>query len=103
MDQNFEKCLGKYSDSYEHALDIFGQHLGSMKKNNLISHSQSLESQQTREKKYLMGDKDEPVYDEPKGDFNLDLKPMDFGIKASNTIPNSPAEQQEMPFNYRKN
>jgi len=41
-----------------------------------------------------MGDKDEPVYDQPKGDFNFDLKPMDFGIKATNTIPNSPAEQQ---------
>jgi hypothetical protein len=43
MDSNFEKCLGKYSDSYEYALDIFGQHLKSMKKSNLTSHSQSLE------------------------------------------------------------
>ena len=27
MDNNFEKCLGKFSDSYEHALDVFGDHL----------------------------------------------------------------------------
>jgi hypothetical protein len=43
MDSNFEKCLGKHSDSYEHALDIFGEHLKNMKKTNMVSHSQSLE------------------------------------------------------------
>jgi hypothetical protein len=36
IDQKFESCLGKYSDSYEHGLDIFGKHLGTMKKAHLI-------------------------------------------------------------------
>ena len=103
MDQKFEKCLGKYSDSYEHALEIFGQHLKSQKKDMLIQHSQSLESAQSREKKFLMGAQDEPLYDQPKGGLNLDLQPMDFGIKSTNTIPSNPADMQQMPFNYRKN
>ena len=38
-DMEFEKCLGKYSDSYEQALDIFGSHLNSMKQDTMISHN----------------------------------------------------------------
>lgn len=32
LDSAFEKCLGKYSDSYEHALDTFNTHLRTSKK-----------------------------------------------------------------------
>jgi hypothetical protein len=65
MDQNFENCLGKYSDSYENALEIFGQHLKTMKKATMISHSQTLDAGEKREKRYLIGAEDEPLYDEP--------------------------------------
>lgn len=27
MDERFEKCIGKYSDSFESGLDVFGKYL----------------------------------------------------------------------------
>jgi len=36
MDSNFENCLGKFSDSYEHGLEIFSEHMKGMKKANVI-------------------------------------------------------------------
>ena len=35
----FERCLGKHSDSFEVALDVFGNHLRSAKQQNVITHS----------------------------------------------------------------
>ena len=35
----FEKCIGKFSDSYEIGLDIFGKHLGSLNKQKVFTHS----------------------------------------------------------------
>ena len=48
----------------------------------MISHSQTLDAGEKRDKRYLIGAEDEPLYDEPQGGLNLDLKTMDFGIKA---------------------
>jgi len=38
LDVQFEKCLGKYTDSYESGLDVFNAHLKSQNKKNVITH-----------------------------------------------------------------
>ena len=48
LDSKFEKCIGKYTDSYEQSLDVFGQHLKMMNKSNIITHSQQLDSKEQR-------------------------------------------------------
>ena len=37
----FEKCLGKFSDSYDSALDVFGSHLRSLNTSQVFRHSQA--------------------------------------------------------------
>lgn len=108
-DQEFELCLGKYSDSYEQALDVFGQHLKSLKQATVVTHSQPLQSTEQREKRYLMGSgPNEPIYDKPDQRLPpgmVDLKLMeDFvkGVGSKNSKAGSPAEMQQMPFNYYK-
>ena len=60
----FEKCLGKFSDSYESALNVFGEHLKTMKRQNVYQHSDP----EQMEKRFLMGEgTPEPVYDTPQG------------------------------------
>ena len=44
IDAKFEKCIGKYSDSFENAMDIFTSQVREMNKSNVISHSQRLTS-----------------------------------------------------------
>lgn len=65
MDQNFEKCLGKFSDSYEHSLDTFNIFLRDNREAKLISHSQTLDPSKSRGNSYLMGGdiNREPAYD----------------------------------------
>ena len=75
MDADFEKCLGKYSDSYEQGLDILTQHLALTNKSKIITHSQELKGNLRRDSSYLMGGEEnqEPVYDEAKTLPGLDL------------------------------
>ena len=63
----FEKCLGKHSDSFEVALDIFGTHLGKLKQNNIITHTHEKGVfDEVVNKAYLLGEgTQEPVYDKP--------------------------------------
>ena len=57
----FEKCLGKFSDSYDSALDVFGNHLKTLNTNQVFRHSE------VDEKKFLLGQGGlEPVYDKPR-------------------------------------
>ena len=66
LDSEFEKCLGKYSDSYETGLDVWTQHLSLLNKNKIITHDQDLDSKQARDRQYLMGgNAEDPVYDDP--------------------------------------
>ena len=55
QDADFEKCLGKYSDSYEYGLDILTQHLALMNKSKIITHNKELRGKSKRENSYLMG------------------------------------------------
>ena len=57
----FEKCLGKFSDSYDNALDVFGDHLKTLNTNQVYRHSEA------DNKKFLLGQGGlEPVYDKPR-------------------------------------
>ena len=38
MDSKFEKCLGKYSDSYETGLDVWTQHLNLLNSGKIVTH-----------------------------------------------------------------
>ena len=51
----FEKCLGKFSDSYENALDIFGSHLKTLQTNQVFKHSESQSENEAAEKRFLLG------------------------------------------------
>ena len=60
----FEKCIGKFGDSYEHALDVFGKYLQTMNKQKVFAHSQL--DKDSQEKRFLLGEGSlEPVYDKP--------------------------------------
>jgi hypothetical protein len=39
MNSCIEKCLGKFSDSYEIALDVFGDNLVTMNQKRVFTHS----------------------------------------------------------------
>jgi hypothetical protein len=59
----FEKCLGKHSDSFEFALDVWKEHLHKTRKNPVTSHSHEVED---KDRQYLLqGGEDEPIYDTP--------------------------------------
>lgn len=70
----FEKCLGKFSDSYEIGLDIFGKHLTTLNQKQVFTHA----NKKDMEARFLMGEGGmDPVYDRPlirkqKGDDDLD-------------------------------
>eukprot|EP00347_Sterkiella_histriomuscorum_P013567 403364221 len=57
----FEKCLGKFTDSYEHALNVMSGHIDKNTEETVFQHKEG------DEKKYIMGDEGsiEPVYDKP--------------------------------------
>ena len=75
LDADYEKCLGKYSDSYESGLDILTQHLALMNKSKLITHGQELKGKSARDNSYLMGGETaEPIYDNAQTLPGLDLK-----------------------------
>ncbi len=62
----FEKCLGKFSDSYESAVDIFGNHLKTLHKSQVFTHSQNEREDEGGEKRFLLGQGImDPVYDKP--------------------------------------
>ncbi|CDW80987.1 UNKNOWN [Stylonychia lemnae] len=46
----FEKCIGKFTDSYEHAIDLAGGQLKKINKDNVYTHKED------SEQKFLMGD-----------------------------------------------
>lgn len=40
----FEKCLGKFSDSYDSSLDLFGAHLHTLTEKKVFNHSKNDDS-----------------------------------------------------------
>ena len=63
----FEKCLGKFSDSYDNALDVFGNHLKSINNKQVFNHSQNKpEDGIPDDKRFLLGQGVmDPIYDQP--------------------------------------
>ena len=55
LDCDFEKCLSKFSDSYESSLEVLTQHLHVMNETKEFSHSQELKSDQSRANAFMMG------------------------------------------------
>ena len=68
MDIEFEDCLGKYSDSYEHGIEMFNRQLVAMRKSNIIQHSKDFDQDPDRQHAFKMGHGTmvEPVYDTVK-------------------------------------
>ena len=67
LNSKYENCLGKFSDSFEHALEGASEFLQSQKKDLIISHKQSLDPGVDRSKGYLLGGgSDQPLYEDPQ-------------------------------------
>lgn len=67
----FEKCLGKFSDSYDNALDLFGNHLRTLNNKQVFNHSLSgssdVEDPSVSDKRFLLGQGVmDPIYDKPQ-------------------------------------
>lgn len=59
----FEKCLGKFSDSYDSALDLFGAHLHTLNDKKVFNHSSNSDPS-VSDKRFLLGQGVmDPVYD----------------------------------------
>ena len=67
LDEEFDNCLGKHSDSYEHALVLMTDHMRRNKKSNVTTHTTPLDSR-TERQGYVMGGETlaEPVYEKPR-------------------------------------
>ena len=68
LDIDLENCLGKYSDSYEHAIEGYFKHMIDQSSEKMITHSTDLlDKNRGKNEKYLMGGNmlTEPVYDVP--------------------------------------
>ena len=67
LDEEFDNCLGKHSDSYEHALALMGEHLRRSRKSNVTSHAAPLDPSVERTGYVMGGDTlAEPVYEKPR-------------------------------------
>ena len=56
LDEKFELCLGKFSDSYDSSLEVFMKHLEQERQQRNISHSTALDSNIERQNRaFLMG------------------------------------------------
>ncbi|TNV75233.1 hypothetical protein FGO68_gene14673 [Halteria grandinella] len=65
----FEKCLGKFSDSYDNALEVFGDHLRTINTNQVYQHSVKAGQEADKigqDHRFLLGQGSlDPIYDKP--------------------------------------
>ena len=66
IDSQMDNCLGKFSDSYESALDVFSTHLRNMRLSKITTHTQELDPTAARSGYVMGGDREEPIYAQPK-------------------------------------